>query len=387
MGHRHGGPAIPDRTPASTTVVRLAAGASCRPTAVAPLAGARRCRKPRGAPGTFGPTISRLVPPGSSAGTPGPTPTRRPLPSRRASRSAPSLGRGALTASLAARGQHHRDVGTAASGTDHLDPILALLACRGPRREHRKYLEPLDPGLHLDPEDVAGLRTVGNQRRPDNAAWLAGARCPPRPRLVRASTGELDIHPMRHARVTLSRRAAHRLPAGPLPPLSREDAASGGRPPASPRDAALSIPSGIDNGGEPAGAVASWPCAGTWHPTSCRRRGSTSRRTCPTPLEPPLHPGTRQPVGPDDLAPLFPMALIGQEVSTEPWIDVPGEVLDVLRLWRPTPLVRAEAPRGGARHPGPHLLQGRVGVAGRLAQAEHRRPAGLLQQAGGQSSA
>jgi len=60
-----------------------------------------------------------------------------------------------------------------------------------------------------------------------------------------------------------------------------------------------------------------------------------------TPLQPPLHPGTRQPIGPDDLAPLFPMALIGQEVTAEPWIDVPGEVLDVLRLWRPTPLVRA----------------------------------------------
>src|SRR6478752_870517 len=60
-----------------------------------------------------------------------------------------------------------------------------------------------------------------------------------------------------------------------------------------------------------------------------------------SPLQPPLHPGTREPIGPDDLAPLFPMALIGQEVSAEPWIDVPGEVLDVLRLWRPTPLVRA----------------------------------------------
>src|SRR5437868_4724856 len=59
------------------------------------------------------------------------------------------------------------------------------------------------------------------------------------------------------------------------------------------------------------------------------------------PLQPPLHPATKEPVGPDDLAPLFPMALIGQEVSAEPWIDVPGEVLDVLRLWRPTPLVRA----------------------------------------------
>jgi tryptophan synthase beta chain len=59
------------------------------------------------------------------------------------------------------------------------------------------------------------------------------------------------------------------------------------------------------------------------------------------PPQPPLHPGTREPVGPDDLAPLFPMALIGQEVSAEPWIDIPGEVLDILRLWRPTPLVRA----------------------------------------------
>jgi tryptophan synthase beta chain len=62
----------------------------------------------------------------------------------------------------------------------------------------------------------------------------------------------------------------------------------------------------------------------------------------PEPLQPPLHPATREPVGPDDLAPLFPMALIGQEVSTDQWIDIPGEVLDVLRAWRPTPLVRAE---------------------------------------------
>ncbi len=61
----------------------------------------------------------------------------------------------------------------------------------------------------------------------------------------------------------------------------------------------------------------------------------------PTPLQPPLHPGTRQPIGPDDLAPLFPMALIAQEVTAEPWVDIPGPVLDVLKLWRPTPLVRA----------------------------------------------
>ena len=56
---------------------------------------------------------------------------------------------------------------------------------------------------------------------------------------------------------------------------------------------------------------------------------------------PPLHPGTHEPVTPDLLAPLFPEELIAQEVSTEPWIDVPGEVLDVYRLWRPTPLHRA----------------------------------------------
>jgi tryptophan synthase beta chain len=56
---------------------------------------------------------------------------------------------------------------------------------------------------------------------------------------------------------------------------------------------------------------------------------------------PPLHPGTGEPVTPDLLAPLFPEALIRQEVSTERWIDIPGPVLDVYRLWRPTPLHRA----------------------------------------------
>ncbi len=56
---------------------------------------------------------------------------------------------------------------------------------------------------------------------------------------------------------------------------------------------------------------------------------------------PPLHPGTKEPVGPADLAPLFPESLIMQEVSTDPWIDIPGEVLDIYRLWRPSPLHRA----------------------------------------------
>ena len=61
----------------------------------------------------------------------------------------------------------------------------------------------------------------------------------------------------------------------------------------------------------------------------------------PAPPPPQLHPGTHEPVGPDDLAPLFPIALIEQEVSTERYIDIPGEVLDVYRVWRPSPLFRA----------------------------------------------
>jgi len=56
---------------------------------------------------------------------------------------------------------------------------------------------------------------------------------------------------------------------------------------------------------------------------------------------PPLSPQTMEPVGPADLAPLFPEALIMQEVSAEPWIDIPGEVIDIYRLWRPSPLFRA----------------------------------------------
>ncbi len=60
-----------------------------------------------------------------------------------------------------------------------------------------------------------------------------------------------------------------------------------------------------------------------------------------TPVPPVLHPGTGQPIGPQDLAPLFPMALIAQEVSQERWIDIPEAVRDVLRLWRPSPLYRA----------------------------------------------
>jgi len=61
----------------------------------------------------------------------------------------------------------------------------------------------------------------------------------------------------------------------------------------------------------------------------------------PTPLDPPLHPGTGKPLGPQDLAPIFPMALIEQEMSPKQWIDIPGEVLDIYKIWRPSPLFRA----------------------------------------------
>ncbi|MDP6272575.1 MAG: pyridoxal-phosphate dependent enzyme, partial [Dehalococcoidia bacterium] len=59
------------------------------------------------------------------------------------------------------------------------------------------------------------------------------------------------------------------------------------------------------------------------------------------PIAPALHPGTGQPAGPDDFAPLFPMDLIMQEVSQDRWIDIPEPVRDVYKIWRPTPLFRA----------------------------------------------
>jgi tryptophan synthase beta chain len=74
----------------------------------------------------------------------------------------------------------------------------------------------------------------------------------------------------------------------------------------------------------------------------------------PTPAQPVLHPGTGQPVGPDDLAPLFPMELILQEVSSEAEIPIPEPIRDVYRLWRPTPLYRA------------HRLESALGTRSRI---------------------
>jgi len=61
----------------------------------------------------------------------------------------------------------------------------------------------------------------------------------------------------------------------------------------------------------------------------------------PKPLDPPINPGTGKPLGPEDLAPIFPQALIEQEVSQDRWIDIPEPVREIWSLWRPTPLVRA----------------------------------------------
>jgi tryptophan synthase beta chain len=61
----------------------------------------------------------------------------------------------------------------------------------------------------------------------------------------------------------------------------------------------------------------------------------------PNPALPPLHPGTRQPVGPADLAPLFPMELIKQEVSQERFVEIPDQVREIYKIWRPTPMMRA----------------------------------------------
>ncbi len=118
------------------------------------------------------------------------------------------------------------------------------------------------------------------------------------------------------------------------------------------------VPSGC--AGASAGAkLASRPVAPdhsgrfSWHPRIPGRRSSSSMNRgsraawyniaadLPVPPLPPLHPGTGQPIGPDDLAPLFPMALIGQEVSAEREIEIPEPVRDAYRLYRPSPLYRA----------------------------------------------
>ena len=103
----------------------------------------------------------------------------------------------------------------------------------------------------------------------------------------------------------------------------------------------------------------------------------------PRPLPPVLHPGTKQPVGPADLAPLFPMGLIMQEVSQERYIDIPEEVREIYKLWRPTPLLRARRLEKALDTPAHIYYKYEGASAQRQPQAQHGDGAGLLQQNGG----
>jgi tryptophan synthase beta chain len=72
----------------------------------------------------------------------------------------------------------------------------------------------------------------------------------------------------------------------------------------------------------------------------------------PTPMPPPLHPGTGQPPSPEDFAPIFPMNLVEQEMMADRWLDIPEEVLEVYKLWRPSPLYRATGMEAALDYPG-----------------------------------
>ena len=94
----------------------------------------------------------------------------------------------------------------------------------------------------------------------------------------------------------------------------------------------------------------------------------------PVPPAPVLNPITKEPITPEFLSVLFPMEIIRQEVSTERYIQIPEEVREIYKLYRPTPLVRARR----TRHTRPHLFQERDRLAGGQPQAQHGHPAGLL---------
>src|SRR4051794_30830956 len=100
------------------------------------------------------------------------------------------------------------------------------------------------------------------------------------------------------------------------------------------------------------------------------------------PPPPPLSPATGEPIGPEDLSAIFPMALIEQEVSTDPDIEIPEEVRDIYRLWRPTPLFRARRLEHDLDTPAHIYYKYERGVSGGLPQAEHRHRPGLLQPRG-----
>ncbi len=99
-------------------------------------------------------------------------------------------------------------------------------------------------------------------------------------------------------------------------------------------------------------------------------------------MDPVLHPGTGQLITPDDLAPLFPMSLIEQEVLTERWIPISKPVRDILLQWRCNSPFTGPAVQEGFRYPGQDLLQVRGRQPEWITQAEHGRCPGVLQQGG-----
>ncbi len=104
----------------------------------------------------------------------------------------------------------------------------------------------------------------------------------------------------------------------------------------------------------------------------------------PEPLPPPLNPGTREPIKPEELAPIFPENLIEQEMSPEPWIEIPEELRSIYALWRPTPLLRARRLEKALETPA-HIYYKYEGVSPvgshklntALAQAYYNREAGI----------
>ncbi len=102
----------------------------------------------------------------------------------------------------------------------------------------------------------------------------------------------------------------------------------------------------------------------------------------PRPPDPVLHPGTKQPVTPDDLSPLFPMALIMQEVSTERYIEIPEPIRQVYMLWRLSPLYRARRLEKALDTPARFITSMKVS-ARRKPQAKYRGGASFLQQGRG----
>ena len=77
----------------------------------------------------------------------------------------------------------------------------------------------------------------------------------------------------------------------------------------------------------------------------------------PNGLQPPLDPETLQPMGPEKLAAVFPMGLLEQEMSQERFIEIPQEVMEVYKIWRPSPLVRANKLEEALGHQGKNLFQ------------------------------